>query len=89
MARSEYRGVVAIEVDDLLHEALALPDDQRAALAAELLASLDPPVSDDAAAVGPLWSEELARRAKLITAGDPDGEDWASIRQRLAAELAG
>lgn len=80
---------MAIELDDLLHEALALPDDQRAAIAAELLASLDPPVSDDAAAVGLLWSEELARRAKRVIAGDPGGEDWASLRQRLAAELAG
>lgn len=80
---------MAIEVDDLLHEALALPDDQRAALAAELLASLDPPASEDPAAVQAVWSEELARRAKRVMAGDQVGEDWASIRGRLAAELAG
>jgi hypothetical protein len=89
MPGSLYLGAVALEVGDLLHEALALPDDERATLAAELLASLDPPVADDAAAVGPLWSEELSRRAKQVMADDPDSEDWTSIRQRLAAELGG
>ena len=80
---------MAIEVDDLLHRALALPDEQRAALAAELLISLDPTAWEDPAAVRAVWREELARRAKRVMAGDPGGEDWASIRERLAAELAG
>jgi len=84
-----YRGAVAIDAEDLLRRALALPDDQRADLAAELLASLEQPVSEDLTAVRSLWNEELARRAKRVVAGDGGGEDWAAVRQRLAGELAG
>ncbi len=73
----------------LRREALALPDPERADLATELLASLDKPTTDDPETVSALWSEELARRAKRVLSRDPAGEDWDSLRQRLADELNG
>jgi len=73
----------------LLREALALPDEDRADVAAKLLASLDAPATDDPETVQSLWSQELERRAKRVLSGDATGEDWSSVRQRLADELAG
>ncbi len=77
------------EAEALLREALALPDEDRADVAAELLASLDPPPTDDPGTVQILWSQELERRARRVLSGDAAGEDWSSVRQRLADELAG
>ena len=47
----------------VLQEALSLPDDDRADIAAELFASLDETV-DDPETVQTLWAEELEKRAK-------------------------
>ncbi len=77
------------EVEALLREALALPDGDRADVAAELLASLDAPASDDPATVQALWREELERRAKRVLSREASGEDWLSVRQRLTDELTG
>lgn len=77
------------EVEALLREALALPDSDRADVAAELLASLDAPTADDPATVRALWSEELERRAKRVLSREAVGEEWPSVRQRLTDELAG
>lgn len=41
----------------LLQEALGLPAAERADVAAELLASLDTPTTDDAAAVQAAWAQ--------------------------------
>ena len=71
----------------LLREALALPDPQHADLAAELLASLDEPVDDDSETVSAKWREELNRRAKRALSQESVGEDWDSLRGRLADEL--
>jgi hypothetical protein len=73
----------------LLREALALPDPERADLAAELLASLDEPAADDPETVSALWSEELDRRGKRVLSRGAVGEDWDSLRVRLADELSG
>lgn len=73
----------------LLREALALPDPQRADLAAELLASLDEPANDDPETVSALWREELDRRGKQVLSREDGGEDWDSLRRRLADELNG
>ena len=72
----------------LLREALALPVSARADLAAELLASLDEPADDDLETVRAEWSEELGRRAERALSRRAVGEDWDSLRQRLATELS-
>ncbi len=77
------------QAEALLREALALPDEERADVAAELLASLDAPAVDDPETVRTLWSQELDRRARRVLSGKVAGEDWPSVRQRLADDLAG
>ena len=77
------------DAEALLREALALPEDERADVAAELLASLATPATEDPEAVRTLWSQELERRARRVLTGEAVGEDWSSVRQRLADELAG
>jgi Putative addiction module component len=74
-------------VDALRREALALPVSVRADLAAELLASLDESAVDDLETVRAMWSEELERRAEWVLSRRAVGEDWDSLRQRLATAL--
>lgn len=80
-------GSVTTDAEAVLREALELPPDDRAGIAAALLASLDEP--QDAGAVRSLWAKELEQRARRVLSGQSPGEDWASVRQRLADELAG
>jgi len=76
------------DAETVLRDALALPDSARADLAAELLASLDEPADDDLETVRAAWSEELERRAERVLSRQAVGEDWDSLRQRLATELS-
>ena len=73
----------------LRREVLALPDPERADLAAELLASLNEPVDDDPDTLREMWREELDRRGKRALSPEVVGEDWDSLRGRLADELGG
>jgi putative addiction module component (TIGR02574 family) len=73
---------------ELLREALALPVDERADVAAELLASLDEPPTSDAAAVEAAWAREIERRARRVMAGESLGEPWEDVRRRVAQRLA-
>ncbi len=68
----------------LLQEALALPAEERATVAAELLASLDAPAVDDADAVRAAWAAEIERRARRVLSGESTGEPWATVRERTA-----
>lgn len=80
---------MAAKSDELRREALALPDVERADLAAELLASLESPTDEDPSVVRSLWGAEIERRARRVRAGDVQGEDWKIVRQRLADTLGG
>ncbi len=73
---------------ELLREALALPSEERADVAAELLASLDDPATEDAAAVQAAWAREIERRARRVLAGEAAGEPWQEVRERVARRLA-
>ena len=72
----------------LLREALTLPVDQRAAIAAELLASLDESPEMDREAIEAAWAREIERRARRVIAGESDGEPWEDVRARVARRLA-
>ena len=72
---------------DLLREALALPIQERADVAAELLASLDDAAADDAAVVEAAWAVEIERRARRVMAGESVGIPWEDVRRRAEAEL--
>lgn len=71
----------------LLAEALSMSDHDRAELAAELLASLDEPVSESQAEIEQLWATEIERRAQRVLSGRSPGEPWTSARQRIEQKL--
>ncbi len=71
----------------VLREALALPVDQRADVAAELLASLDETPPSDQAEVEAAWAREIERRARRVMAGESAGEPWEEVRARVLRRL--
>lgn len=77
---------MAMKAEDLLRAALSLPEDERAGLAADLLASLDGP-DDDPEIVAAEWAEEIDRRVDAVLAGESHGEPWHVVRQRIVDEL--
>jgi hypothetical protein len=72
----------------ILREALALSLDDRARVAAELVASLEDLPAEDAAAVAAAWSMEIERRARRVLSGESVGEPWDTVRERTARKLA-
>ena len=73
---------------EVLREALALPVDQRADVAAELLASLDEAPASDQAEVEAAWAREIERRARRVMTGESAGEPWEDVRARVLRRLA-
>jgi hypothetical protein len=84
---SSYPWLVAL--DAIREEVLALPESDRGRLAADLLASLEPPVAEGEPSTHEAWLEELARRAKRALSGEEPGELWSDVEARLRNELAG
>ena len=66
----------------LLLEALRLPAEQRAALAGELLDSLDQEIDADAEAA---WSAEIRARLSDVDAGRAKTIPWSEARRRIHA----
>ncbi len=77
----------ASRAQELLREALSLPIDQRADVAAELLASLDDADSEDAGEVEAAWAAEIERRARRVMAGESAGTAWEDVRRQGEAAL--
>jgi len=69
------------EPNDLLKEALKLPPEARAALAASLLDSLDQEVDEDAEAA---WHAEIDGRLKDLDSGKVKPVPWSEARRRIA-----
>jgi putative addiction module component (TIGR02574 family) len=71
---------------ELLREALALPADERADVAAQLLASLD---AEDVATedIEAAWAIEIEKRARRVLSGQSEGVPWEDVRRRAEAEL--
>ena len=80
-----YNAFMSERAQTLLREALTLPLDERADVAAELLASLDK--EEDPVAVEAAWATEIERRARRVLAGESVGEPWEDVRDRLAQRL--
>jgi putative addiction module component (TIGR02574 family) len=72
---------------ELLREALALSLNERADVAAELLASLDDAAAEHPADVEAAWAEEIERRARRAMAGESKGIPWEDVRRRAEVEL--
>jgi putative addiction module component (TIGR02574 family) len=68
---------------ELLNDAMRLPDEQRAALAAALIESLDHDVDEAAEAA---WSTEIARRLREVESGHVMKIPWPQARQMIAAD---
>ena len=62
---------------------LALPTQERARIASELLASLDSETVDETE-IDDLWSAETQRRAAMLDTGDARTLTWGEIEQRFA-----
>jgi putative addiction module component (TIGR02574 family) len=75
---------MGISVDTLLDSALKLPSDERARLAAELIASLDgvPEVGVEAA-----WDAEVQRRIDGTVRGEVELLDWNAVKAEVAQVL--
>ena len=70
----------------LLREALTLAAEERADMAAELLASLDDPETD-LSDVEAVWAAEIEKRARRVMAGESRGVPWEDVRRRAEADL--
>lgn len=76
------------EASDLLKRALALPADERAALAKTLL---DPPETSESASlqesVQDAWDTEVARRIADLKAGKAVTVPWVELHRELLATV--
>jgi putative addiction module component (TIGR02574 family) len=72
---------------ELLREALTLPVEERADVAAGLLASLDEAPAENAAEVEAAWAREIERRARRVMSGESTGEPWEDVRARVIQRL--
>jgi putative addiction module component (TIGR02574 family) len=75
---------MSLITEQLLQEALALPDDQRAELVVRLLQSLDREVDPDAEEA---WAAEIERRCAALDAGETALADWHDVRRCIEKEL--
>lgn len=69
-------------VDHLLDEALDLPADERSALVAALLDSLE---GSDDATISDAWRQELRLRRAALRSGAIQPVPWAEARARLSS----
>src|ERR1700719_4310577 len=72
-------------VRKVLAEALALSPEERADLAAELLAKLPPTQADE---LHPDWIAEIERRARQAHDNPESGDPWEEVEQQLVARAA-
>jgi putative addiction module component (TIGR02574 family) len=69
-------------VDDLIQEVLALPPDERSALAVVLLDSL---AGENESTVSKAWADEIRLRRLEIRSGTRRAVPWEEARSRLSA----
>lgn len=74
------------EGQELLQKALALPENERAELAGNLISSLDTSVDAD---VDAAWQQEVARRAQEVSSGKVATIPWEEVRRKGHALLDG
>ena len=74
------------EAQELLRKALALPENERAELAGNLISSLDTSVDLD---VDAAWQKEVARRLDDVQSGEVKTIPWEDVRQKGRTLLDG
>jgi putative addiction module component (TIGR02574 family) len=77
---------MALERNEILEQALKLPDSDRAAIAEELLSSLDGEEPD--AEVELAWQKEVARRLSDLESGRARTVPWEKVYADLRASLS-
>ena len=70
---------------ELLTEALELPLDERAKMAADLLESLEVPEAE----VEEAWVHEIERRIAAARSGELASTDWRAVLDRVEREVLG
>jgi hypothetical protein len=78
-----YTSAMATTAEEVLKEALQLSEGERARVAAELLASLEPDVETRD---GEAWIAEVERRARAAMGGLP-GLSWDETRTRVEERI--
>lgn len=73
-------------VQKVINEALRLAHDDRAKLAASLLASLDGPEDPD---VETAWAAEIRRRIEEVDAGTAKLIPWEDVKRRIEKDVLG
>lgn len=71
-------------IQKLKADLLALPEQERAALALELVRSLDRPADTDP---GQAWEQELERRLSCVREGTAVLVDRSALRERMETKL--
>jgi putative addiction module component (TIGR02574 family) len=72
---------------EVFRKALTLPVNERADVAAELLASLDDAAAENPAEVEAAWPAEIEKRARRVMGGESASVPWEDVRRRAEAEL--
>lgn len=73
------------QANELLKQALELPLDERAKMAAELLESL----SDAEEGVEEAWASEIRNRVAALRAGELESTDWRLVLDEVEREVLG
>lgn len=76
------------DVEHVLAAALRLPEEARAAVAAELIRSLDEP-EEPPEEVEAAWADEIQRRLADVDAGRVKPIPWSEARLRILAAARG
>lgn len=76
---------MSTRADTILGTALALPPDERAWLAEELIASLD---EGQDAEIEAAWAAEIEKRIAEVESGEVETVSWEDARERIRAKLA-
>lgn len=69
-------------VDHILDEVLALPPEERSAVAVALLDSLE---DADSTTISDAWRDEVRRRREELRAGKVRAAPWVEVKQRLSS----
>ena len=80
-----YNAVMTKQALELLQQALALSDEERASLAYSLLDSLDTPADENVEAA---WNQEIARRIADLDSGKSKTVPWEEVRAQISSLLS-
>ena len=78
--------MTALELEAVRNAAMTLSKRERAALANDLVASLDGPADDD---VAQAWDREICRRIQQIDSGEADLLDVDEVLTRARTRIRG